>query len=202
MPLEDLMRQALHVIISYIWWIVLGGVLYLVPFQLGLFNQIEILFYRGIVDAAVISAALFLLISIVTLTRSKLARIFCPGFSFRDSFAIALNSMALCITFLIVFPVTIDRSVTVFLLGEMSRAPDAAVTATELDGRLRQRYIEELHAVDRRMKEQIVTGNVEQHGDKYILTDQGKRFLQLSGWIARIFHTDATLLKSRDKSDS
>lgn len=92
------------------------------------------------------------------------------------------------LSFLVVVPVTLDRSVSVFLLGVMNPRSDEIFTAPRLETVFSDVYVRKYGAMQRRIDEQVVTGNIAASGDGFEITPAGQRFIQVSTWIANLFH--------------
>lgn len=169
----------------------LGVILFFVLSWLGLFrSSIPFLMYRGIAVALVAGASQALLIfQFARMSKWRNAL---------DSFALCCSSTSLALSlnmiFLVVAPVTIDRSVTVFLLGQLAQSPDG-LSEEDLTTRLAEEYVGRYRAVDRRMREQIASRNVVKSGNRYLLSDQGKRFIDVSTFIGRVFGADLRYIR-------
>jgi len=176
-----------------------SGVIYGVPgvaLFVGLFwaglcqSKISILMYRGLFLACV-AAILHAAFLIASLKRS-------PHRAHAVASAVSL-AFAANVIFLVVFPVTIDRSLTVYLLGQLSEHP-AGMTEGELNDQLIRQYVGEYRGVSRRMREQMVTGNVTRDGERFVLTPQGEGFMAFSGVVARLFGVDPRFLRLPNSS--
>ena len=88
------------------------------------------------------------------------------------------------VAFLVVVPVTIDRSISTFLLGELN---SASLTKQELVETLIRKYVQANDAVGRRIAEQITSKNIEWSGEKLVLTEQGKSFMSFATAVGRIY---------------
>jgi hypothetical protein len=110
------------------------------------------------------------------------------------SLALAAN-----LIFLVVFPVTIDRSVSVYLLGQLSKNPKG-MTEVELNERLIHQYVEQYQGVNRRMQEQISSGNVQIAGERYLLTPQGRTFIQFCDSVIDIFGVDPRFIRASESN--
>jgi hypothetical protein len=163
-----------------------GIIFFVALFWLGIGSSlISILMYRGLVLAGVAGIAhLFFLAPILG------RRV---GVEFVIIAAVSL-AFAANVFFLVVFPVTIDRSVSVYLLGQLSQHP-GGLSEEQLSQRMINQYVVEYRAVDRRMREQIVTGNIKAEGDLYLLTDQGQNFIRFSRVVSYIFGLDPRVVQ-------
>ncbi len=113
-----------------------------------------------------------------------------PGVRGRDAFSAAVLSLAFNLCFLVIFPVTIDRSVSVFVLGQMAAHADRAYSADQMTKVFSDVYVGEDHQIDRRLREQLLSGNVERIGAGYRISARGKAFIQTSKLIAWMFEGD------------
>ena len=159
--------------------------LFLLVSAAGLFGGISILFYRGIVALVALAPVMFLAL-LLPLRLPWAASLL----SARDAAAATLVAVSLNLTFFVVGPVTVDRSVSVFMLSRLADA-QSPLTADELRQTFAQRYVGEWDQVGRRIQEQIASGNVEQASeDHYRLTAQGESFMRTAQFISRIFGGD------------
>ncbi|MBM0207205.1 hypothetical protein JNW90_32605 [Micromonospora sp. STR1s_5] len=164
---------------------VLGFALLVLLFKLGLFAGTAILFYRGLI-LAVIAAVLTGAI-LATAARAIGSWDVRP----RDAVAAALVSLSLNVAFLVVIPVTIDRSISVFILGQMASAENAPQSADEIRRTFVDGYVVEHHQIERRLDEQVLSGNLERTGAGYRLSPQGLSFVRLAKTVAWLFDADS-----------
>jgi hypothetical protein len=159
--------------------------LFLLVSAVGLFGGVSILFYRGIVALVALAPVMFIVLLLV-LRLPWAARIFTA----RDAAAATLVAVSLNLTFFVVGPVTVDRSVSVFMLSRLADA-QSPLRAEELRQVFADRYVGEWDQVGRRIQEQIASGNIEQASeDHYRLTAQGESFMRTAQFISRIFGGD------------
>lgn len=156
----------------------LGFAVYVLLFAADVGSSITILFYRGVVLALATAIA----VGLVALW---------PARRTRDSslpIAAAALSLSFNICFLVLLPVTVDRSVSVYLLSTLDQRP---MSPAELQRAFIDSYVVKMGAIDRRIDEQRKSGNVTVSPDgKVRLTKQGQRFMAFSRLIARLFATD------------
>lgn len=163
----------------------LGFALFVLMFWAGIEDSVTILFYRGII----LAAASAICVGIVGLWYSRRAK----------DCSVAVTAAALSLSFnlcfLILLPVTIDRSVSVYLLGTIERSGPGGADRYRLERALVDGYVVRMDAVDRRLEEQRRSGNVEIDQNGAIrLTPQGKRFMVLSRIVGRLFQADPRLV--------
>jgi len=163
----------------------IGLALFVGAFALDLLSSDEVLFFRGLKLIALAALAQF----VVTMPlRWMLNRWRAAGISIHHQIATVSLAIGLNMTFLIVVPVTLDRSVSVFLLGVMNERPTESFTPERLETVFDDIYVRKYAAMDRRMKEQLRSGNVAADGDGYRITPAGQAFIRFSELVARVFH--------------
>lgn len=158
----------------------IGFGLYLLAFAVGAASSIPILFYRGVLLAALVAIA-------TGIAGAWLgSRIRDPSLAVS---AVAV-SFSLNVCFLVLLPVTVDRSVTVYLLATVEQQRNG-ITSPALEHAFVGGYVRDMHAINRRIDEQSQSGNLTVGEDgKVRLTAQGRRFMDFSRVIARLFGTD------------
>jgi hypothetical protein len=166
----------------------LGFAVYVLLFWVGGAASITILFYRGVALAFI--AALLTGLAAAWLAR-RLGDRSLP-------IAAAVVSLSLNICFLVLLPVTVDRSVTVYLLSTIDRQGGAGIDARGLERAFIDGYVVKMGAIDRRLDEQIRSGNIAIARDgKVHLTNQGHRFMNFSRIVAWLFDTDPRFVGGR-----
>jgi hypothetical protein len=159
----------------------LGFAIYVLLFWLGVGSSITILFYRGVV-LGLIAALVTGLAAAWVGRRSDDASL---------PVAAAAVSLSLNICFLVLLPVTVDRSVTVYLLSNIERHQETGIAPNDLERAFIDGYVVGMGAIDRRINEQQKSGNIVVGKDgKVRLTNQGERFMKFSRLVARLFGTD------------
>lgn len=176
----------------------LGGLAGLTLFVLlefaGAFNFIRIFFYRGIV-ALLVAAVIHGIAMYLCLFLLKRAYAVFKSVSYAHAFSIIVCAFSLNFAFFTLVPVALDRSVTIFLLGYMSKDPDRVYSRQDLSNALEDIYIKKYGAIDRRIDEQVVSRNlVLVDGGKFKLTKQAVSFVNFSKSMARVFNVDPKFL--------
>jgi hypothetical protein len=167
----------------------LGFGLLVLCFQVGLLGGIDILFYRGLVLIVLAFLGTF---GCLALARNALRR---AGLGLRDAFAAAVLSLSLNLSFLIVVPVTVDRSISIFVLGEMAARPDDVFTPDAMSEDFIRVYVGEGRQIERRLREQAVSGNVVRDGAGYRISSRGKAVVATSRIVATLFGSHAGILR-------
>jgi len=159
----------------------LGLLLFCVLHRSPLFEQNDILFYRGVMLASVTT---LLLIASLAACSAWLS------INAATVIGAAATSLSLNLCFLVLVPVTIDRSISVFLLARIE-GRSGTLDAQALDALFRREYLGDMAQIDRRVAEQAKSGNIRVGRDgTIVITPQGRIFLRFSRVIAKGFGTD------------
>lgn len=173
----------------YLFSGILGFGLFVLLIRSGLFAKVDILFYRGLALLGVAFAVTWA--ASAWLARRLAGR----GPSVQDSLSASALSLAFNLSFFVLLPVTIDRSVSVFMLGEMAAHPADSYSAERMQEAFARRYVGEYRQIERRLGEQMASGNIEPAGDGYRVTRQGEGFVRLSRDIARLFGAETRFVE-------
>lgn len=174
--------------------VVLGFLCFAALFRMGLFRQVDILFYRGLVLLGIAFVAT--LVFAVALA-ARMRRLGVAGSAVAGAGAL---SLALNLSVFVLGPVTVDRSLSVFMLGTMAANPERSFTEAEMGARFADLYVGEWHQLERRFGEQVASGNVARSGRGYRITPQGQGFVALSRRIAWLFEADPRLVDAGQAS--
>jgi hypothetical protein len=151
-------------------------------FSIGFLHQISILFYRGLVLIAI--AAVFCFVVLLLASRKW------PVWDPRDAVSACAFACGVAVCLLIVLPVTIDRSISVFILTRMAALPDRAFTPAEMRAIFTDVYLGRYGQIERRLEEQEISGNVARDAAGFRITPQGLVFVRLARFLSPIFETD------------
>ena len=166
----------------------LGSGLLLLGFKAGILAQLDILFYRGLVLIALSFLATFGLLAFV------LRQLHTAPVGARDAFAAAVLSLSLNLAFLIVVPVTVDRSISIFVLGQMAAEPDRIFTADGMSDLFTKVYVGDDRQIARRLREQAVSGTVQREGNGYRISPRGRFVIAAARIVAKLFDSHAGIL--------
>lgn len=162
-----------------------GGALFAALMRLNALVGGGVLFYRGLVALAVAALAL-LVLSLWLLP--KLARLLplCAD----DSIGGAIVTACILGAFFVLGPVTVDRSISVFMLSQFESA-GKPLTVADVKDRFVKTYVVDWSQMDRRVKEQQISGNLEPaEGGGWRLTPQGRRFMEVARWMSWLVGAD------------
>ena len=161
-------------------------VLFVVFFKLPIFKNINILFYRGIVILVVSS---FCTLATLLLIKKKWPK---KLYGYKDMFYAVVCAFCLILVFFTHMPVTADRSMTIFLLGSMNRSPDKSFTKADLTKVFIEDYVINRDNIEKRIDEQMYSGNIQKSGLGYRITSGGRALIKFYIFIANIFGIDKT----------
>ncbi len=179
-----MMGRVFKTLNSLVLFTLLGLALLFLLVRLPLFPSITILFYRGFL-LCLIAAVLVTLVASLLWRRRWMEQM--PLI-----IAAATLSFSINLSFLIVIPVTIDRSISVFLLAgiETENKQGRAVTPEKLESLFVDRYVVDMQQIDRRIDEQSRSGNIVVKRGEIYLTRRGQDFVGFARLIAKIWGTD------------
>ena len=156
-------------------------------FHTGLLKGMEVLMYRGIV---------FIIITgIIAAVVMGIVRKFWKFVTVRD--IIMMFCIFCCVNTVLftLIPVTVERSVSVFMLSYMEENSDQTFTQESVGEVFTEKYVEEYGAFEKRFNEQLVTGTIEENPDgTYSITEKGKFIVKMFRTIAEWFDTDRRLV--------
>ena len=156
-------------------------------FHTSLFKDMEVLMYRGIV---------FLMITgVVSGVIMGIVRKFWGFVTIRDVIMMFCIFCCVNMVFLTLIPVTVERSVSVFMLSYMQENKDQTFTEESVGEVFTTKYVEDYGAFEKRFEEQVVTGTIVQNEDgTYSITPKGEFVVEAFRTIAEWFDTDRRLV--------
>lgn len=156
-------------------------------FHTGLLKNMEVLMYRGVV---------FILIAgVVSAVIMGVIRKFWGFITVRDIIMMFVIFCCVNMVFLTLVPVTVERSVSVFMLSYMDENSEQTFTEESVGEVFTSKYVEDYGAFEKRFDEQVVTGTIEQNPDgSYSITDRGRFIVKMFRMIAGWFDTDPRLV--------
>jgi hypothetical protein len=157
---------------------VLVAVAFALTFTVVLFAKRKIhaspiIFYEGIEIIAVLGV--FGVLVLIALDRRR------SGSRWLTSHAVMgiLLGMAVSYSFHITLPSLLDRSISMFVLSLLREKP---LTRPEVQCNFVQQFVVASGALDKRVMEQVATGNIDEGGGSLHMTDRGRAMD--SSWIA------------------
>lgn len=172
-----------RLIASYVGIFIIFTTTFLLLFQISFISIQKIFFYKGLFFLSVTS--LLCLIGIIFYAEKSRKNI-------ESLFAALMISIAINLSIFIMFPVTFERSVTIFMLSTLEHpAPHNScqgLTKKQMEAALINTYIVRNNAVSKRVAEQEVIKNVETKSQCLALTKSGRRFLDFSRFLSRLYN--------------
>lgn len=143
--------------------------------------------YRGV--------AFILITGVISAVIMGIARKLWGFITVRDIILMFCIFCCVNMVFLTLVPVTVERSVSVFMLSYMDENADQTFTEESVGEVFTSKYVEDYGAFEKRFDEQVVTGTIEKNPDgTYSITGRGKFVVKMFRMIAEWFDTDRRLV--------
>ncbi len=183
-------REIIYTLLTY-------AVLYIISFgfmvlliRLPLLKGMHVLMYRGIVMIVIAGV----LASLLLVLYRKWRKI--TWLSAKDVVLVFILTCSINMVFFTLIPVTVERSVSVFMLSYMDKYSDRTYTQDEVAEIFIDKYVNEYEAFEKRFDEQLTTGSIEQNADgTYSITDKGRFIVKMFRFISDVFETDKRLVE-------
>lgn len=165
--------------------IILGAAILVALLATGVLAGMTILFYRAL-------ALLAITLPILALVMALIARKAPPRLALapRDAVSSAIVAGSILVAFFIVGPVTVDRSISVFMLSRFESAPDGVMSEKAARDTFVQTYVDDWRQIERRLQEQETSGNLRRGPEGWRLTPQGQSFMDKARLLSRLFAGD------------
>ena len=183
-------KEIIFTLITYAVLYIISFLLLVLLIRLPLFKGMHVLMYRGIVMiiiAGILSAGLLVLFK-------KWRKI--KWLSAKDVVLVFILTCSINMVFFTLIPVTVERSVSVFMLSYMDTYSDRTYTQDEVAEIFVDKYVNEYGAFEKRFDEQLTTGTIVQNPDgTYSITDKGRFIVKMFRLISDVFDTDERLVE-------
>lgn len=166
---------------TYLAMLAVGFLLFILLIRSPAFSSLSILFYRGVLLAA-LAAALLAILGVFAFWKWRISDLQ----AIVGGVALSL-SFNLC--FLVLFPVTFDRSVTMFLLARIEQR-DGQLDEAALNRIFLKEYVGDMRQIHRRVEEQALSGNILVEAGRIRLTPRGRQLMSTSRAVGRWFGAD------------
>lgn len=175
-----------NIFLIYFFVLILFTIIYFVLFRSPLFASQRVLFYRGI------------LLLVFTILISFFTMLIFYAICFKsncESFVAAIVlSASIHLSLFVIFPVTFERSLTMYLLSTLNQNPYnnycQGLTKSQLTEQLIDEYILKKDAARKRINEQKIINFLTEKEDCIQLTKKGSAFLKLSNMVKKIYGID------------
>lgn len=178
-------KNILKLLVLYSTFLVAGTIIFIGLFHTGLFGNIKVLFYRGII-LLIITSFLTALLQYVFKQKTHTGL-----FTYRDLVLCCVIVFSFNLIFFTHVPVTADRSISIFMLGYMNNNADKIITNEEMTKYFIEKYVQEYKGMDKRFTEQIASGNIIPLENGYRITKQGQIVIKIYSLIAKLFVIDS-----------
>ncbi len=161
--------------------------LFIALFHTSFLESMDVLMYRG--------AAFIIITGIVSAVIMGIIRKFWGFVTIRDIIMMFVIFCCVNMVFLTLIPVTVERSVSVFMLSYMEENSDQTFTEESVGEVFTTKYVEDYGAFEKRFHEQVETGTIVENPDgTYSITDSGRFVVKMFRTIAEWFGTDQRLV--------
>ena len=179
--------SVIKLILLYIGIYLVCSLMFVGLFHTGLLKSMNVLMYRGI--------AFIVLTGLIAAIVMGVIRKFWKFVTIRD---IIMMFVIFCCVNTVLFtlvPVTVERSVSVFMLSYMDENSDKTFTQEDVGEIFTAKYVNDYGAFEKRFNEQVVTGTIKQNPDgTYSITDRGRFIVWGFRTCAEWFDTDRRLV--------
>ena len=179
--------DVIKLILIYAVIYVVCSLMFVALFHTGLLKGMNVLMYRGI--------AFIILTGTVSAIVMGVVRKFWKFVTIRD---IIMMFVIFCCVNTVIFtlvPVTVERSVSVFMLSYMDENSDKTFTQDSVGEIFTSKYVNDYGAFEKRFNEQVVTGTIKQNEDgTYSITERGRFIVSIFRNLAEWFDTDRRLV--------
>ncbi len=160
-------------------------------FHTKLFSGITVFFYRGVIF-------LFIASAVAALVTFGIKSVFTSlSLDMKDVFISFVLFFGFTLGWYTLVPVTVERSISVYMLSYMDQNP-RAVTEEDFEKIFFNNYITKYGAFRKRFNEQLLSGNIEKTDGGYVITDNGRRIVNLFRTSAALFNTEKWLVYPND----
>lgn len=180
-------KKVLGLIGIYIVIYIVCTAMFVALFHTPVLANMKVLMYRGI--------GLLIITGIIAAVAMAVIKKFWKFITVRD---IIMVFVIFCCVNMVIFtlvPVTVERSVSVFMLSYMDENSDQKFTKDDIGEVFTAKYVNDYGAFDKRFDEQLVTGTIVDNGDgTYTITDEGRFIVTMFRGVAKMFNTDQRLV--------
>lgn len=177
-------------ILVYVCVYIICSAIFVALFHTGLFSEMKVLMYRGIFLLLLSGIiAIILMVSVV-----KICKKLC--LDGRDVLLMFCGFCCVNMVFFTLIPVTVERSVSVFMLSYMEESDEEIFSENEIRDAFIALYVDEYGAFQKRFEEQIVSGNIvyDSNENGFTITSAGRKMVSLFRITASLFDTDKRLV--------
>lgn len=176
-------KKFFYILIIYLSIFISFSLIYLLLFRLSFFGLPPVLFYRGVI--------LLFLTTFIVLVISIIIYKYWLKSNLESITAAIIISFSIHLSLFVVFPVTFERSITMYFLSTLknsiSKNACQGLTKSEFTDRLINNYVIKNDAVGKRIEEQKIIRMIMQNNQCWSLTNRAIKFLNFSQLIKKIY---------------
>lgn len=189
MKINDI-KESVCLVMAYVMTMVVSTGVFVFLFHTNFLEEMKVFFYRGsvfLIESAVFAAAFMWIlkryVSFLNIDKRDIITVFFVYIGFTSSWFVLI-------------PTTVERSISVYMLSYMDQNDTRGISKEDFERIFYQQYISDFGAFDKRFKEQVLSKNIEYVQDKtgYIITDNGRKIVNLFRLCARAFNTEKWLV--------
>ena len=183
-------KEIVYTLIAYAVLYVISFFVLILLIRLPLLKGMHVLMYRGIV--MIILAGIIASVLLVLFKKWRKA----SWLSAKDVVLVFILTCSINMVFFTLVPVTVERSVSVFMLSYMDTDNSYGhYTQDQIAEIFVDKYVNEYGAFEKRFDEQLATGTIEQNSDgTYSITSKGRFIVKMFRLISDVFETDKRLV--------
>ncbi len=187
-------KKVLCTLLVYIVILIICTIVFILLFHTGFLKKLDVFFYRGCVFLAISGFVSILLTLLVKKMFQELE------LDIKDILTVLCIFCGVTLAWYTLIPVTVERSISVFMLSYMDQNDKAGITSDEFGKIFYDKYIEDFGAFDKRFNEQIISKNIEPSADGkgYVITNGGRFIVNLFRLCAKMFNTEQWLVYPND----
>ena len=183
-------KEIVFTLLTYAVLYVFSFLLLVLLIRTPLLKGMHVLMYRGMVMIVLAG----IMASVLLVLFKKWRKI--TWLSGKDVVLVFILTCSINMVFFTLIPVTVERSVSVFMLSYMDTYSDRTYTEDEVAKIFVEKYVDEYGAFEKRFDEQLTTGTIVQNEDgTYSITDKGRFIVKLFRLISDVFDTDERLVR-------
>lgn len=171
-------RTLLHYLVIF----VLFTSIYLCLFRTPLFISQHVMFYRGLGLLFITVIITFILLFIL---RNKLK------LNLETLIASIVMSFSINLVFFVVFPVTFERSVTMYVLNKLNTSKQTqncqGLNKSDLEKDFIENYVIKNHAMQKRITEQKIINMINEENNCISISPRGRSFIDFSRIVEKIY---------------
>lgn len=185
--MKNVIKSVVQWISTFLIGYCLASTLFILLFHTPVLKHMKVLMYRGV--GLLILSTLFLAVLLAIVRKFVYRKL-----GAKDIVTMCILYGCMNMVLFTLIPVTVERSISVYMLSYMSDHQEETFTEKEIQEVFIKEYVQEFGAFQKRFEEQDVTGSIEQEEDGYKITQRGERLVDLFRLIAKLFNTDRRLL--------